>query len=182
MALGPKRGSASGELQQINYSLHIEADTANYFRASMRASEGPMGTRDYRIVFEAMPTGGKQSFIHFGYSYGYGTMAKIAMDLYLATAGRNKIGFTVIGKKPGGQPIYVGGELGSLERNVMRYYLALLAFSSINTGTPQEKMDARLRKWFALTEQYSAQLHELQLNEYLAEKQGDLTRSSVGGN
>lgn len=177
MALGPKRAMTSGELYRISYSLHIEAAEASYFRASMRAPKGPLGTRDYSIVFEAMPIGAKQSFVHFGYAYGYGTMAKMAMDLYLSTAGRNKIGFTVIGQSPDGKPLYVGGERGSLERNVMRYYLALLAYSSVDTGTPEEMMHARMRKWFALTERYPAQLHELELKEYLDEKRGQLAKS-----
>lgn len=180
MALGPKRSVTSGELYHITYSLHIEAADASYFRASMRAPKGPLRTRDYSIVFEAMPVGGKQSFVHFGYSYGYGNMAKMAMDLYLSTAGRNKIGFTVVGQRPDGKPLYVGGERGSLERNVMRYYLALLAYSSVDTGTPEEKTQARIRKWFALTERYPAQLHELPLNDYLEEKRGDLARSAGG--
>ncbi|WP_158592145.1 hypothetical protein [Noviherbaspirillum sedimenti] len=37
----------------------------------------------------------RPAFVHLGYAYGYGSMAKIAMRLYLATAGRSKIGFTV---------------------------------------------------------------------------------------
>lgn len=177
LALGPKRALTSGELYHVTYALRIEAAGPAYFRATMRAPKGPLGTRDYRILVEAMPIGDKRSFVHMGYSYGYGAMAKMAMDLYLATAGRAKIGFTITGRSPEGKPVYVGGERGSLERNVMRYYLALLAYSSITTGSPQEKMTARLRKWFALTERYPAQLHELNLDEYLEEKYGELAKS-----
>lgn len=179
LALGPKRALTSGELYHVTYALRIEAAGPTYFRATMFAPKGPLGTRDYRILFEAMPIDTKRSFAHIGYSYGYGTMAKMAMDLYLATAGRAKIGFTVTGRSPEGKPIYVDGERGSLERNVMRYYLALLAYSSITTGSPQEKMHARLRKWFALTERYPAQLHEMNLDEYLEEKHEELTKSGV---
>jgi hypothetical protein len=70
----------------------------------------------------------------------------------------------------------VQGERGSLERNVMRNYLALQAYASVQTGTPQAQMEARMRTWFALTERYAAQLHELDLDEYLHEKQADLVR------
>lgn len=178
IALGPKRAMTSGELYHITYSLRIEAAEPAYFKATMQAPKGPLGTQDYRIVFEAMPIGGKQSFVHFGYAYGYGTVAKMAMDLYLSTAGRNKIGFTIIGHGADGKPIHVGGERGSLERNVMRYYLALLAYSSVTAGTTEERMNMRLRKWFALTERYPAQLHELDLAEYLAEKRSELARSA----
>jgi hypothetical protein len=179
MSLGPKRALTSGELYRITYALRLEVAEASYFRTTMRAAKGPLGTRDYRILFEAMPIDSKRSFVHLGYSYGYGAMAKMAMDLYLATAGRSKIGFTIIGQSPDGQPIHVRGERGSLERNVMRYYLALLAYSSVTSGSPRKKMEARLRKWFALTERYPAQLHELNLNEYLEEKRGEMARAAT---
>jgi len=180
LSLGPKRALASGEIYRITYNLSIDAAETNYFRATLRAEKGPLSTRDYSIVFEAMPIGDGRSFVHIGYTYGYGTMAKIAMGLYLATAGRSKIGFTVVGRNADGQAIHVGGERGSLERNVMRYYLALLAYSSVDTGSPQEKMEQRLRKWFALTERHPEQLHELDLDEYLEEKHADLARATAG--
>lgn len=180
LAVGPKRALAAGQVYHITYALRVEAADAAYFRATLIAAEGPLSTRDYRIVFEAMPIGDGRSFVHFGYAYGYGTMARMAMRLYLATAGRSKIGFTVIDQSPDGRPRHVGGERGSLERNVMRYYLALLAYSSVTTGSPQEKMETRLRKWFALTERYPAQLHELDLAEYLEEKRTDLARATSG--
>jgi len=40
-------------------------------------------------------------------------------------------------------------------------------------------MDARLRAWFALTERYPAQLHELSLDEYLQEKHDDLAANAL---
>ena len=54
----------------------------------------------------------------------------------------------------------------------MRHYLALLACTSVVGGTPAARMDARLRAWHALTERHAAQLHELDLASYLAEKRG----------
>jgi hypothetical protein len=100
----------------------------------------------------------------------------MAMQTYLATAGRDKIGFTVTGRDAQGQPQYVRGERGSLERNVMRYYLALLAHCRERSGTPDERLQARLRSWFALTERHAAQLHEYGLDDYLREKQRDLAQ------
>jgi hypothetical protein len=105
----------------------------------------------------------------------------MAMGVYLATAGRTKIGFTVLGKDPDGRAQYVQGERGSLERNVMRNYLALQAYASVQTGTPQAQTEARLRAWFALTERHAAQLHELDLEQYLQEKHADLARMAAPG-
>ena len=39
-----------------------------------------------------------------------------------------------------------------------------------------EQTEARLRDWFALTERHAAQLHELDLDQYLREKHADLAR------
>jgi hypothetical protein len=180
LSVGPKRALGSGMLHRMTYALRTEVSTAAYLRVTLTADDGPLSTRDYRIVFEAVPIDEGRAFVHLRYSYGFGMMAKIAMRVYLATAGRSKIGFTVIGQNADGRPMYVHGERGSLERNVIRYYLALLACSSVSTGSPQDQMEARLRAWFALTERYAAQLHELDLDEYLHEKHDDLARAARG--
>jgi hypothetical protein len=174
ISVGPKRARSAGPVYDVSYALHIDAGTPGYAKAELSASQGPLSTSDYRIFFEAVPIDGGRSFVHFGYGYGYGAVARMAMSVYLATAGRSKIGFTVLGQTTDGQPIYIGGERASLERNVMRYYLALLAYSGVDAGTPRERMDARMRAWFDLTERHKAQLHELDLDEYLKEKQAAL--------
>jgi len=181
LAVGPKHGATAGTLYSMEYAMRVDSATADYLNVSLTALTGPLSTKDYRIVFEASPMEGQRTFLHFGYGYSFGTLAKMAMSLYLATAGRTKIGFTVIGTGSDGKPQYVQGERGSLERNVIRNYLALQAYASVNTGTPQAQMDARLRNWFALTERYAAQLHELDLDEYLHEKHGDLVRMAAPG-
>ena len=179
ISIGPKRARSPGPVYDVSYALHIDAGTLGYARAELSAAKGPLSTRDHRIFFEAVPIDGGRSFVHFGYGYGYGAVARMAMSVYLATAGRSKIGFTVLGQASDGQPIYIGGERASVERNVMRYYLALLAYSAVDAGTPRERMDARLRAWFDLTERHKAQLHELDLREYLKEKHDDLARAAA---
>jgi hypothetical protein len=181
LAVGPKHGATAGTLYSMEYAMRVDSATADYLNVSLTALNGPLSTKDYRIVFEASPMEGQRTFLHFGYGYSFGSLARMAMSLYLATAGRTKIGFTVIGTGSDGKPQYVQGERGSLERNVIRNYLALQAYASVNTGTPQAQMDARLRSWFALTERHAAQLHELDLDEYLQEKHGDLVRMAAPG-
>lgn len=180
LVAGPKRGAAAGLLYSIRYTLRVEGGTAaGYLRAVLSAAKGPVSTRDHRIVVEVVPVDAARTFVRLGYGYSFGTRAKIAMSLYLATAGRDKIGFSVVGREPDGQPRYVRGERASLERNVMRYHLALLAYSGVTGGTPAERLDARLRAWFALTERHAPQLRELTLQEYLAEKAGDRARRAT---
>ena len=179
LTAGPKQSGSVGSSYSMAYTMQVDAVNADYLRVTLVAPDGPLSTSDYRIVFEATPLDGQRSFLHFSYGYSYGSMAKMALNLYLATAGRNKIGFSVLGKTSDGKPQYVQGERGSVERNVMRNYLALQAYTSVKSGTPAAQMDARLRAWFALTERHSAQLHELTLEEYLAQKREDLAKATI---
>jgi len=181
LSIGPKRASAAGMVYHMSYALRVETDTPQYLRVLLTAADGPLSTGDYRIVFEAMPLDGQRVFLHFSYTYAYGALAKMAMGVYLATAGRAKIGFTVIGQTADGRPVYVGGERAALERNVMRYYLALLAYLSVSPGTSQQSVEERLRTWFQSTERYAPQLHEFDLDEYLDEKHKDLRRLAGAG-
>lgn len=177
---GPKRSGAAGMTAQMRYTMRIEADEPAYLRVLLTAPTGPLATSDYRIVFELIPVDAGRSFLHFGFAHNAGGLARLAMQAYLATAGRDKIGFTVVGREADGAPRFLRGERASVERNVMRYYLALLAHCGARSGSPDERQQARLRAWFALTERHAAQLHEYDLAEYLREKQQDLARQAAG--
>lgn len=180
LTAGPKKTGGAGMTVQMRYTMRTEVDDPGHLRVVLTAPNGPLSTTDYRMVFEAVPIDDGRSFVHFGYAYNFGLVARMAMQAYLATAGRDKIGFTVVGQEADGRPKYVRGERGSLERNVMRYYLALLAHCRERGGTPDERMQARLRAWFALTERYAAQLHEYELDDYMREKQRDLAAQAAG--
>ena len=175
LRVGPKRQSF-GSGYRVRYRLHVDVDEGEYMHATMVGLSGPLSTNDYHVTIEAVPLDPQRSFVHCRYEYGTGSLAKLAMRIYLNTAGRSKIGFTVVGRTSDGQPVYVGGERGSLERNAMRYYLAVLAFAATPAGN--EAREARWRTWFSLTERYPAQLHELEWEEYLAEKRRDLQRQA----
>ena len=174
MAAGPKQGATPATTYRMDYRMVVEATKADYLRVSLKAQRGPLGTYDYRIVFEAAPVDAQRSFLRVGYAYGYGSLAKMAYGLYLTTVGRTKIGFTVLGRGADGAPQYIQGERGSMERNVVRNYLALQAYTSVPTGSIQVQTEARLRTWFALTERHAAQLHEMDLAQYLEIKHEDL--------
>ncbi len=179
LSFGPKRATAPGLRYQMSYVLRIEASEPAYLRATLTAAEGPLSTRDHRIVVEVAAIDASRSVVHLGYAYNYGVVARMAMQVYLATVGRSKIGFTVMGQEVDGRPQYVRGERASIERNVMRYYFAVLACSNVKTGSVQERTETRLRGWFALTERYAEQLHELDLDEYLQEKHDDLAAAAL---
>jgi hypothetical protein len=95
---------------------------------------------------------------------------------YLATFGSDKVGFTVLGKTPEGQLDYIRGLRGLVERNAMRYFLTLDAYLS---APGPEQADRRQRRWFAAAEQYPRQLHEVDLDTYLALKREDRQRDGA---
>jgi hypothetical protein len=179
VSVGPKQAGSGASTYSMAYAMQVDATDSDYLGVKLSAPSGPLSTKDYAIVIEATPLDTQRTYLHFGYAYTYGSLAKMAMGIYLATAGRTKIGFTAVGTGGDGKPQYVQGERGSLERNVMRNYLALKAYASVQTGTPAAQTQARLRTWFALTERHAAQLHELDLYQYLQEKNADLARMGV---
>ena len=60
--------------------------------------------------------------------------------------------------------------MGIIERNIMRYYLSLIAFLDTAHLSHDERFEARINTWFDLTENYATQLHELERDEYLQAK------------
>ncbi|MDM0110806.1 hypothetical protein QTI66_01525 [Variovorax sp. J22R133] len=165
---------------QLPFTYKVVDRAADHLEATLTAGEGPFGTSNYLIVLEAVALDARKSFLHFSYKYDDGTVARKATQAYLATFGRNKVGFTVTGKLPNGEPEYVRGTAGLVERNAMRYFLAVDAY--LGAGTPGQGAEAqsvaRQKAWFAATEKYPKQLHETDLATYLALKRSDAQRRS----
>jgi hypothetical protein len=140
----------------------------------MEATDGPYDTRDYQLLVEAVPLDGTRTFLHMGYGFSYGGASSLAMRLYLATIGHDKVGFTAVGT---GQPAhYVQGMRGVMERNTMRYYLAIDAYLASLSAPPPEQLDKRFAGWFDATERYPRQLHEVDRDAYLRMKRNEYRR------
>jgi hypothetical protein len=103
----------------------------------------------------------------------------MAMRGYLATIGRDKVGFSIVAKKSDGQPVYIGGTRGVVERNTMRYYLAIEAYLAALSVPPGKQLESRLSAWYAGVERYPLQLHELDRDEYLAMKRKEIRRDAL---
>jgi len=161
---------------QVDFAYRVAAATPDYLKVMLTADEGPLSTRDYWVVLEAVAVDDGATFIHFTYSYAYGLAGRLAMKTYLATIGRGKVGFTMVGTQPDGRPLYVGGMRGMVERNTMRYSLAIEAFLGTLSAPPQARLETRLRAWFAAIERYPLQLHELERSEYLDMKRREYSR------
>ena len=173
LGIGKANESSVDNAQVIALAFQRTAATAEHFAVQLQADAGPVGTSDYRILVEAIPLDGKRTFLHFSYAYGYGLAAKLAMQAYLGTSGRSKVGFTVLGRGQNGEPEYVSGMRGVIERNVMRYYLAIEAALHASSFPREQRLEQRLNHWFTATEKYPRQLREMSRSEYLALKTGE---------
>jgi hypothetical protein len=178
--IGRKYDQPLEDSYQVAFAYGVATRAADYLQVRLHADEGPLSTRDYHIMLEAVPLDTGQTFIHLSYSYAYGVVGRLAMQVYLATLGRGKVGFTTVGKQPGGGPVYISGIRGAVERNTMRYYLAVEAFLGALSTPPQAQLELRLRNWFAATERYSLQLHEMEQAEYFAMKRKEYVRQQAG--
>jgi hypothetical protein len=174
--VGRKFDQPIEDAYQLDFAYRVSASSADYLRVQLSAAEGPLSTKNYRIAVEAVPVDARKTVIHMSYAYGYGFAARVAMQTYLATLGSQKVGFTVLDKKPDGKPVYQTGVLGLLERNTMRYYLAIDAYLSAYNLPAAEQPERRIREWYASTERYAEQLHEMDQSEYLDMKRKEMRR------
>jgi hypothetical protein len=178
--LGRKFSQPLSDAFRLDFAFHVAADAPDYLEVALRADKGPFGTRDYGIRLEAAPLDATHSFLVLSYSFAYGLTARIAMQAYLATLGSGKVGFTVIGKRADGTPEYVGELRGVIERNIMRYYLAIDAYLGAMSAPPAARPEKSMRDWFAATERYAPQLHEIGQAEYLEMKRAEILRQARG--
>jgi hypothetical protein len=174
MNVGKKDARNLDDTFALAFNFRVAADSPAYMSTQLNADKGPLGTSDYRIELEAVPLPDGKSFMHLRYSYGFNVASRIAMQGYLATVGRDKVGFTLV--KKGQQSAHVGGVRGTVERNTMRYYLAIEAYLATLSRPVPQQLDARLAYWFDATEQYPEQLHEMTRDEYLAMKKDEYQR------
>jgi hypothetical protein len=160
---------------ELTFRGPVISATPEYFEAKLNSGKGPFGTSNYRISLEGIPLEGGKSFIHFSYAYDQSSATAVAAKSYLATFGRGKVGFTVVGKQPSGEPELVAGMLGLVERNAMRYFLAVDAYSEA-----PDAFEKRLALWYSGTQKYPRQLGDLSEAEYVQLKQSDRKRQSTG--
>jgi 1-acyl-sn-glycerol-3-phosphate acyltransferase len=178
--IGRKYDQPLASASQLQFAWRAVAATPEYLDVELDAPAGPFGTKDYRILVEAVAVDAGHTFMHLGYAFGYGAFGQMAMSSYLATIAHDKVGFSVIGgTAPGAKPQYVGGTRGLAERNTMRYYLAIDAYLDALAAPAAHQLDQRLEQWFAATEKYPDQLHEVERASYLAMKHGEVRRQQA---
>jgi hypothetical protein len=158
MRIGKKSSQPPEDAFQVEFGWKVKASTQDYLQV------------------EATSAGRNQTLLRFSYGYGFGTLGQMAMKTYLNTAGRHKVGFTVTGKQEDGSPRYVGGMRGLVERNTMRYYLAVEAWLGARNAPAASRIEKSLRDWFTASERYPRQLHEVDEREYMEMKRKEYAR------
>lgn len=173
VSIGKKYSQPLADAYQLEFSYRVASATAKYLEIQLSADTGPMDTRNYRIQLQAIPLTSGRTFLHMTYFYAYGWSGRIAMKTYLATLGRSKVGFTIVDRQYNGRPEYIRGMRGLVERNAMRYYLAIDAYLG---AASDEQLKKRLHSWFSATEQYPRQLHEMERTAYIDMKLSEYLR------
>ena len=174
--IGRKSDQPIEQSYRVEFSYRVIEAGPDYLAVVLNADKGPFGTRNYRILLEAVPLENGQTFMNLAYSYTFGTAARLGMLAYLSTAGSRKVGFTVAGRGRDGQIEYVDGLRGLIERNTMRYYLAIEAYLGSLSVAPSAQLEKRLADWYAAVELYPRQLHEIGLQDYLQMKRREYLR------
>jgi len=157
----------------------ITASRPDYVDVELNARHGPLGTGNYCISLEAVGLDNERAFVHLQYSYTYGFVGRLAMEMYLSTSGSDKVGFTVIEGPSDSQPEFIGGVRGAIERNTMRYYLAIDAYLGTLASPAPARFEQSLERWFNATELYPRQLREIDRDTYFAMKRSEYLRQQT---
>ncbi len=177
--IGKKTPQKLSQATRVVLNFTDVAKRPDYFEVLLQAKDGPMGTSDYRIALEAVALSPTQTFLHLTYSYSANLTGRLAMQIYLTTLGRDKVGFTLAGEPVNGQPAWIDGIRSVVERNTMRYYLAIDSFLASATLPSAERFERSLQLWFEATEQYPRQLHELDWSAYREMKRTEHVRQKT---
>jgi len=154
----------------VRFDTRTRALRGAHLEVVLQAPKGPLGTSDYRVELGAVPVDKERVFLRVRYGYAYGLSARLAAGGYLATRGRDKVGFTVVGSDDAGAPEYIGGLRGAVERNAMRLYLAIDAYLDALDGSVAQRRGRSLRTWLDAIARYPRQLAEADRSAYLEVK------------
>jgi hypothetical protein len=177
--LGRKFQQAPAQATRISMDFEQKIDNADFIRYKLFSADGPFGSSNYLIELEAMPASNPitesaeagQTLLRFNYSYELSLFGRLAAAAYLNTLGRDKVGFTVVGENAQG-PIYIQGLPGIIERNTVRFYLAIdTYFKTVDSNSDHARL---FENWYDATEQFARQLHEVTKQSYLDAKANEL--------
>lgn len=148
---------------EMAYQFEIVRQDDSQLSLLLKADHGPMSSSDYRIELEVLRVE-EGTLLHIHSSYKPSWLSSMLTSTYLSTVGRNKVGFSRIEEEGESRPVQ--GIKGIIERNVMRYQLAIKAFLDKQSLPEATRHEATLISWFKQNDSYP-QLHEMDEAEYL---------------
>ncbi len=151
---------------QMKLQYRVSEAQPVYFNISLFAQEGPFNTKEHQFKVEAVPLDKENTFIHVRHSFSYSSLEYYLMKMF----GGSQVGFSRTGTDSEGKPIYTDGLRGEVERNVVCYYLAILAYLDTLKIPAGQRFERRISQWYDLTDQYKRQLFEITKEKYLAYK------------
>jgi hypothetical protein len=178
-ALGKKTNQPLEDTHRITLLYSVVASRTDFMRVELTGKKGPLGTGNYLIAVEFIPLDAGRAFMHLQYSYTQGVLARLATGVYFSTSGRDKVGFTSVQAGEYDPPQLVRGIRGALERNTMRYYLALDAHLHALASPASQRFEQSIERWFKDTERFARQLREVKHEDYIAMKRGQYLRQQV---
>jgi len=177
-AVGKKTNQPLADTHRIEFIYKVAVSSVDYTRVELSSLEGPFDTGNYLIAMELTALDEQRTFMHIEYSYTQGFMTRWAASVYFATRGRDKVGFTWL-RDENDPPRLVRGIRGALERNTMRYYLAIDAYLHVLGSPAPQRFELSLERWFADTERFSRQLREVKHDDYISMKRSQYLRQQV---
>ena len=174
LAIARKHDQTASQAHVLELHWRAVQTTGGQLVVRLDAKNGPIGSTDYEVVLTARPLSDTRTQINFSYACRFGSAARLLLHTYLATLGRDKVGFTVVEEGAGAGAGGVGGLRGIVERTAMRYYLAIDAWLQAETLAPGRRAQFRLEHWFDATERYPRQLRQVDRATYLRTKRLEL--------
>jgi hypothetical protein len=150
------------ELQRVS-------ERPDYVHVRLASVDAASTKYGYRIDIEVVPFG-DDVLARVRTYYNPDRLTRIAVSTYLHTVGENKVGFTRVAVAGQDKTAYVGGMSGVIERNTVRAFMAMQAYLDTVDAPLAGRYSERLQRWFALTDRFRRQLHELGRREYISVK------------
>lgn len=168
--LGRKGYHPPQDSRPVIYRFGFMARQEQYIDINLNTDDGPFGTKKHKMRFEALPLEGERTFVHVSYGYRDSAALRLAAKVFFATVSRGMTGFSVTGTDRKGNPVYIGGPRGAVERSAVRYYLAIQAFLDTLHLPLEKRATGRINAWYLLTSRYGKQLLDMGKEEYLTAK------------
>ena len=177
-AVGKKTNQPLDDTHRINFIYKVVVSSADYTRVELSSKEGPLGTGNYLIALELTALDEQRSFMHHPVFIHAGLHDALGDQCLFLDQRPEQGGLHWIHDEDE-PPRLVRGVRGALERNTMRYYLALDAYLHALGSPAEQRFEQSLERWFADTERFARQLREVQHDDYISMKRGQYLRQQT---